>query len=139
MSVTQQDMQTFAPKLLLVRHTGALLMWFQQSYYFQGEPEKLQPQVSAVTVKNLLFGWWSIVSLFANPFVTISNLVRFSNYKKEYQRYITAPEQYVFEAKERHESGADARKRRSEKITMTVCIVLLIVAFLVTVGIILDS
>lgn len=112
MNLTKEDIETYAPKLQLIRHTGALLMWFQQSYYYRGEPEKLKPQLISVTIKNLIFGWWSVVSVFLNPAVTIANWIEFNKYSKEYARYSTSPEQYIFEAKQAVQNGTSKKDKR---------------------------
>ena len=105
MSITQEDIEAYAPKLTLTRHTGALLMYFQQDYSYRGDPEELKSIVLGVTIKNLLFGWWGIKSLFINPFVTVYNLVRFSQYKKAYAGYIANPDQYILEQKSKAQNG----------------------------------
>lgn len=138
MPVTQEDIQTYAPRLLLIRHTGVILWWMQQSYYFRGEPEKLRPQLISITLKNLFFGWWSIASFFINPVVTIANWVRFAHYGKEYQRYVATPEQYVREAKQAAEDAA-VRKSRNQKRTFKVLgVVLGVFAVLFVLGLIVD-
>lgn len=83
--------QNNPPELILTRHTGALLMYFQQSYRYTGDPEMLISTLLTITIKNLLFGWWGIKSLFINPFVTIRNWVRFSQYKKAYREFHAKP------------------------------------------------
>lgn len=135
MSLTQEEIETYAPKLVLTRHTGALLLWFQNSYAFRGTPEQLKPKLISVTVKNLLVGWWSVVSVFINPAVTIGNWFEFNKYSKDYARYITSPEQYVYEARQAEQNGT-AKKDRRFKTGITVFIVIatfIALAFVLTI------
>ena len=102
MNPTQEDTATYAPTLVLTRHTGALLMYFQQDYTYRGDPMQLKPALLMITLKNFLFGWWSIRSIVINPFVIIYNIVRYFRYKKAYARFMANPNQYIFEMKSKN-------------------------------------
>lgn len=135
MDIPKDDIAQYAPKLTVTRHTGALLMWFQQTYVYRGEPEQIKKFVKSATIKNLIFGWWSVVSVFVNPAVTIGNWVEFSNYQKEYAKFITNPGHYIADAK-LAEQQSQAKQQQNFKTALIVLgvvvvavIVLLIVAF----------
>lgn len=138
MNITQEDIQKYAPVLRLTRHTGALLLWVQNTYIFRGEPESLKPKVVSVTIKNLIFGWWSIVSVFMNPVITIINWTNYKQYSREYARFIASPEQYIFEARHAEESGAN-KKDRQFKVVLTVGLIIAALVALVLIISILDS
>lgn len=123
MALTAADVEQYAPRLRLTRHTGALLFWFQNTYTFRAEPEKLKPVLVSITVKNLLFGWWSIVSVFVNPAVTIMNWIEFKAYTKKYAQFRAMPEQYIFEARQAEENGTN-KKDKQFKVAMTVFLIL---------------
>ena len=139
MEITNEDNEAYAPKLVLIRHTGAVIVWSQRSFVYRGQPDRLRPQVVSVTVKNLLFGWWSIVSIFANPVVTIGNWARFSRYTKEYQRYIAAPEQYLREAKQAAEVSAVRQAHTRKRLFIFLGVAVPVLAVVVIAGFILDQ
>jgi len=141
MSITKEDIELYAPKLMLISHIGALIFWFQSSRFYRGEPAQLKTQLKRVTTQNLIFGWWSIVSVFINPAITAANWQRFSEYEKEYAKYMASPEQYIFEAKQAAEAAQTKAAQHAKpklwlKIFVTVVIVIVI---LVIIGTILDQ
>ena len=79
--MTDEDMKTYAPTLVLKRHTGLLVAWQQQDLHFRGSPEQLNAQIHKVTLKNMLFGWWSPMSLIINPVISLVNYGNFYQYK----------------------------------------------------------
>lgn len=97
--ITKQDINLYAPKLILLRHTGLLIMYSQKQFTYRSKPELLRSELINITVKNLLFGWWGVKSLFINPVVTIHNWVKFFNYKKEYYEFLNNPRGYIVEAR----------------------------------------
>jgi len=141
MSTTQEDIELYAPKLMLIRHVGALIFWFQKSYFYRGEPAQLKTQLTRITVQNLIFGWWSIVSVFINPAITGANWQRFSEYEKEYAKYQASPEQYIFEAKQAAEAAqAKAARHAKPKLWLKIfATVIIVIVVLVIIGTILDQ
>lgn len=78
---------------------------------FKGSPEALISKVHQVTLKNLLFGWWSPMSLVINPVVTIVNYYNFYRYKKEFYEYASDPRKYI----QLHSQREAAELRRSKR------------------------
>ena len=136
MALTKEDIEKYTPQVRLIRHNGALLFWFQRTYIFRGEPEKIKPALIAITVKNLIFGWWSIVSVFANPVITIFNWVDFNKYTKDYARYVASPEQYIAEARHAEESGQNKKDKRFKTLMMVLIFLAILAAFIAIISII---
>lgn len=70
-------------QLRLIRHTGMLVLWHQSIRTYQGTYEQCMAAYASAQRHNLIFGWWSIVSIiFSNWFALIQNF-RSANQLKE--------------------------------------------------------
>lgn len=49
--------------LRLIKHTGALIFWFQQNVYVSGTREQCEAGYRDAQFHNLLAGWWSFLSI----------------------------------------------------------------------------
>lgn len=131
MNITQEDFDLYAPKLSLTRHTGALLWWFQQTYTYRGSPEKLKSELISISVKNLIFGWWSPMSLIINPAVTIGNLIYFQQYKKRFADFISSPEPFIVKAKGAEKMAAEKADKGLKKALIILGVVVGIFAIVI--------
>ena len=77
------------PVLHLAKHTGAIVAFVNKSYKLQGDPERHKAAYIECQRHCLLFGWWSVFSLFLiNPASILLNAYNWSRYKKKYAFYI---------------------------------------------------
>ncbi|OBI91367.1 DUF2510 domain-containing protein [Mycobacterium asiaticum] len=57
----------------LLKHTGALIFWFQQTVRFTGTLEQCERAYRDAQNHCLIAGWWSIASLLLNPIALFHN------------------------------------------------------------------
>jgi Protein of unknown function (DUF2510) len=59
----------------LIKHTGALFLWHQQSYTVTGSLQECEAAYRSAQIYNLAIGWWSMFSLLLMNWITlISNM-----------------------------------------------------------------
>lgn len=74
------------------RIRSIIFMTTYESEVFVGCQDCIKNELNAANSHNLLFGWWSIIGIFANPFTIIGNYIKYkklnfdipSTYFKEY-------------------------------------------------------
>ena len=77
------------PVLHLSKHTGMVIAFVNKSYKLQGDPATLKQAYVECQKHCLLFGWWSVFSLFLiNPACILLNAYNWSSYKKKYVKFI---------------------------------------------------
>lgn len=135
MSITKEDVERYSPKLELTRHTGALLWFFQSTYSYRGKPDELKPELVSVTIKNLVFGWWSPRSIIINPVVTITNLYKFRRYAKAFDSFMAAPEKYLIDAKEAAYLKLEKQKRHTKRLLIILGILVAIFVTVIIAGV----
>jgi hypothetical protein len=99
------------PTISLIRHTGLLIGYKSEEYKLVGSPENIRPLLDDVTHKNLIFGWWSPLSLCINPSIILGNYILFSQYKSRYTRFYKneqKPPAEVMSAKQSVSTGVTA-------------------------------
>lgn len=132
-----EDVRAYAPRLVLTRHTGILFAWTQQDYTYFGEPDSLKQFLESITIKNLLFGWWSPRSIIINPIVILTNWRNFVSYKKKYKQFLMQPAAYIAKAKKDAIINAEREKRRTKRalimlgVLVAIFIVITLVALLI--------
>lgn len=61
--------------LRLIKHTGALIFWQQQSYTVTGNLQECEAAYRSAQTHNLVAGWWSLLSAFLmNWIALLSNM-----------------------------------------------------------------
>jgi hypothetical protein len=55
----------------LLKHTGALILWHQQSFAVTGTLQECEAAYRSAQTHNLLAGWWSMVSLFLMNWIAL--------------------------------------------------------------------
>jgi len=99
--ITKQDIEQFAPRLRVISHIGFVLWWYQSIMEYRGSPENLKSILASTTLKNMIFGWWSPMSLFINPVVTMLNWIRFFRYRVIYKDFESSPREFIMSEKKR--------------------------------------
>jgi len=84
-----QALQPQPPILHLSRHTGMLFAFQMQPLKYQARPEQLRPVYVKIQRHCILFGWWSLFSLFLiNPITILFNAYSWWNFKRKYTKYL---------------------------------------------------
>ncbi len=125
LQLSEQD-KAYMPTLTLIRHTGLLLAWQQQTLHYRGTPAQLKTKLWEITGKNLLFGWWSIFSLFINPSVTIGNFFLYWSYLSQWNRFTASPHTYTEKIKQ---GGLSKRDQWIAGVFKIICPIVLLIVF----------
>ena len=56
-----------------MRHTGALIFWFNQRYVITGTYAQCDAALRSAQTHNFVFGWWSFLSILIMNWVAIIN------------------------------------------------------------------
>ena len=75
------------PPVPFAYHIGMLLAWSHSTNYYHGDTEHTKRMMLRANGKNLLLGWWSIMSIFINPWTMIANVVVYLMYKRDAQKW----------------------------------------------------
>lgn len=54
-----------------MRHTGALIFWFNQRYVITGTYDQCDAALRSAQIHNVVFGWWSFLSILLMNWVAI--------------------------------------------------------------------
>ncbi|OBJ82747.1 DUF2510 domain-containing protein [Mycobacterium asiaticum] len=85
----------------LLKHTGALILWFQQTVRFTGTLEQCERAYRDAQNHCLIAGWWSIASLLLNPIALfhnrsairkLRNLAQQPQQPQQFQQFQQAPQ-----------------------------------------------
>ena len=101
-------------------------MYMQQDTIMRGKPENIRPEAMKILAKNMLFGWWSPMSLVLNPYINARNMVRLSKYEKEWDRFYRNPKLYIHEEK----TGVNS-KRQTDKLVKVIYILLTLLGIVI--------
>lgn len=55
----------------LIRHTGALILWHQQSFAITGTLQECEAAYRSAQTYNLALGWWSMLSLLVMNWIAL--------------------------------------------------------------------
>lgn len=76
-------------------HTGGLVFWFSQSRTVTGTHAECAAALSSAQTHNVIFGWWSLLSLLFMNWIAIGeNYVARRTLNSEWQAYAQWWEQY---------------------------------------------
>lgn len=76
-------------------HTGGLVFWFNQSRTVYGTHAECAAALSRAQTHNVIFGWWSLLSLLFMNWIAIGeNYVARRNLDRDWQAYAQWWQQY---------------------------------------------
>lgn len=78
-------------RVTVTKHTGALFLWFNQRQTITGSYAQCDAAITRAQQHNLIFGWWSFLSVLLNPIALLSN----SSARKSLQQQTYQAHQYA--------------------------------------------
>ena len=94
----------------VVKHTGMVIAWWQQTYTVRGSYDQCLRAIREAQNMNLLLGWWSILSLVLFNWVAIfQNVAALVAHKRQVQAVQAYWASHPSQGQQRSASGAEYR------------------------------
>jgi hypothetical protein len=121
-----EEYKKYFPKLVLRKQTGMIFAYRHEELSFQGRPKALSLELLKITIWNLIFGWWSRVSLLINPFLILLNISLYIRYCFEFDDFKRNPKEFMLKAK-RKEIKSHNLQRKYDKFIKVFLIILIVI------------